>query len=75
MNGSSRSPKHEEARNSLPEDLKPAFDEIVEDYKFAAFQRHGAAYVSYHVLADIIRIGWRHSAEPLPESSHPPVSE
>lgn len=60
-----RSEKHEEARNTLPEELKPVFDEFVSDYKYAASMRHGAPYVSYIVLADIIRAGWRCSAEPM----------
>ncbi|HJN11596.1 MAG TPA: hypothetical protein QF564_23135 [Pirellulaceae bacterium] len=30
-----RSEKHEAARNTLPDDLNPVFDELVEDYKFA----------------------------------------
>ena len=54
-----RSEKHEEARNSLPDDLKPVFDNLVEDYKFAATVRHGRGYVSYVVLADLVRAGWR----------------
>jgi hypothetical protein len=64
-----RSEKHELARNSLPDDLKPVFDELVADYKFSAAVRHGSPYVSYIVLADIVRTGWRHVAEPIPESS------
>ena len=35
MNDKRRTAKHEEARNTLPDDLKPVFDELVEDYKFA----------------------------------------
>ena len=50
---------YEEARNSLPDDLKPVFDSLVEDYKFAATVRHGRGYVSYIVLADLVRAGWR----------------
>lgn len=59
-----RTPKHEEARNSLPDDLKPIFDQLVAEYKYAAAMRHGAPYVSYIVLADIVRAGWRLSEEP-----------
>ena len=54
-----RSQKHEEARDSLPEDLKSVFDQLVADYKYIATTRHGAPYVSYIVLADLIRSGWR----------------
>lgn len=67
MSEPKRTDKHEEARNSLPDDLKPAFDEIVEDYKFATVKRYGNGYVAYIVLADLIRVGWRHTADPLSE--------
>jgi hypothetical protein len=59
-----RTPKHEEAHNSLPDELKPIFDDFVADYKFHATKRHGAPYVSYIVLADMVRAGWRLAAEP-----------
>ena len=62
-----RTPKHKEARNTLPDELKPVFDEFVSDYKYAASMRHGAPYVSYIVLADMIRAGWRLAAEPIKE--------
>jgi hypothetical protein len=67
MTNSKRTEKHEEARNSIPDDLKSIFDELVEDYKFATVKRYGNGYVAYSVLADLIRIGWRHVAEPLAE--------
>ena len=54
-----RSLKHEEARNSLPDDLKSVFDQLVADYKYVATTRHGAPYVSYIVLADLVLAGWR----------------
>ena len=59
-----RTPKHEEVRNSLPADLVSVFDDFVADYKFHATKRHGAPYVSYVVLADMVRAGWR-----LPDQS------
>ena len=59
------SEKQLEARNSLPEELKPVFDELVADYKYAATLRHGRPYVSYVVLADMVRAGWRPLAQSL----------
>lgn len=59
-----QSPKEIEARNGLPEDLRPIFDEFVADYRYAAAVRHGRPYVSYVVLADMVKAGWRLSAEP-----------
>ena len=58
-----RSAKHEEARESLPESLRSIFDEFVGDYKYAAATRHGAPWVSYIVMADLVRIGWRRVSE------------
>jgi hypothetical protein len=60
-----RTRKEEEARNSLPDDLRPIFDDFVADYKFHGTKRHGKPYVSYIVLADMVRAGWRLAAEPL----------
>jgi len=61
------SEKQKEARDSLPEVLKPFFDDFVADYKYAATLRHGKPYVSYIVLADMIRARWRLSAQPITE--------
>jgi len=62
-----RSEKHEQARNSLPEELRPVFDDFVTDYKFAATKHHGSPFVSYVVLAEMVRLGWRLAADPLPD--------
>jgi len=60
-----QSEKQLEARNTLPDALKPIFDEFVSDYIYAATLRHGRPYVSYIVLADMVRAGWRLSAKPV----------
>ena len=54
-----RSEKHEKARNSLPEDLRPVFDDFVADYRFADTKVHGSPFVSYMILAEMVRAGWR----------------
>ncbi len=59
------SEKQLEARNSLPEELKPVFDDFVADYKYAANMRSDLPYVSYIVLAEMVRAGWRLSAKPM----------
>ena len=59
------SEKQTEARDSLPDELKTIFDDFVNDYKFAATLRHGRPYISYIVLSDMIRAGWRLSAKPM----------
>lgn len=57
------SEKYIEAKNSLSDNLKPIYEEFVADYRYAATLRCGKPYVSYIVLADIIRSGWRPTAE------------
>lgn len=54
-----RSAKYEEARSQLPDHLRAEFDKLVEEYKGVALLRHGAPFVSYVVLADLIQMGWR----------------
>jgi len=59
--------KHQEAIDSLPEDLRSVFDEFVTQYKYSASMRHGSPFVSYIVLSDMVKAGWRCSAEPCEE--------
>jgi len=59
------SEKQIEACDSLPNELKPIFDDFVADYKYAATIRHGRPYISYIVLADMIRVGCRCSENHL----------
>jgi hypothetical protein len=54
-----RSEKDLEARDSLPEELRAVYDELVDDYRWATVKRYGTGYVAYSVLADVIRAGWR----------------
>jgi hypothetical protein len=60
-----RSEKYEQARNSLPDELRPVFDDFVEDYKFAGTIHHGSPFVSYIILAEMVKAGWRLSGEPI----------
>ena len=60
-----RSEKHELARDTLPEDLMPIFDQFVEDYKFAGIIHHGSPFVSYIILAEMVKAGWRPSGNPI----------
>jgi hypothetical protein len=62
---SEQSQKQVEARNGLPEELRPIFDDFVGGYKYAATLRHGRPYISYIVLVDMVRAGWRLSAKPF----------
>ena len=50
------SEKQTEARNSLPDELRPIFDDFVSDYGYAATLRHGRLYISYNAGIDYERI-------------------
>jgi hypothetical protein len=54
-----RGPKYLEALSSLPEQLRPVYKALVEEYKFHALTRYGRAWVAYDVIADLVRSGWR----------------
>jgi hypothetical protein len=65
MSDTQHSEKYETARNGLPEELWATFDQLVEDYRFASSIHHGMRFVSYAVLAELLRAGWRPAAKPL----------
>jgi hypothetical protein len=69
MDQPKRSDKEQQARDSLPDELKPIFDDFVSDYKFYGTKHHGRPYVSYIVLAEMVRAGWRLGAEPQQPTS------
>ncbi|MHC4924482.1 MAG: hypothetical protein ACYTG4_10465 [Planctomycetota bacterium] len=50
-----------ELRESLPEELRTILDELAEDYKFYSIVHHGRAFVSYKILADLVKLGWRYT--------------
>ncbi|MBM4118684.1 hypothetical protein FJ251_13305 [bacterium] len=60
-------PAFREAREGLPEGLRNDFDSLVEMYRFYAFLHYERPFVSYKILADLVRNGWRPSADPLPD--------
>ena len=62
--------KHREARETLPDELKPVFDALVEEYKFFASVHYGSRLVSYIILADLVRAGWRPSAASASQPDH-----
>jgi len=54
-----KGPKYLEALSSLPEELRPIYKSLVEEYKFHALARYGKAWVAYDVIADLVKSGWR----------------
>jgi hypothetical protein len=60
-----RSERNEVARSILPEELRPIFDQFVADYKFAGTIHHGSPFVSYIILAEMVKAGWRPIDKPI----------
>ncbi|GIW70973.1 MAG: hypothetical protein KatS3mg102_0515 [Planctomycetota bacterium] len=59
-------------RESLPPELRPVLDELAEDYKFYSIVHHGRAFVSYKILADLVRLGWRYCGPQHKRQGEPP---
>jgi len=62
-----KSEKYQAARDSLPDALRAAYRQMVQDYAFHTERRYGRGYVAYEVLADMVREGWRPSGEGPPK--------
>jgi Arc/MetJ-type ribon-helix-helix transcriptional regulator len=54
-----RGPGYLRVLATLPEELQPFYQTLVDEYKFHAFVRYGRAWVAYEVIADLIKSGWR----------------
>lgn len=59
-----RKSTYEQVCNTVPEELRQQFEMLVDDYKFSAHVHHGKQFVSYVVLADLIKAGWRRQEQP-----------
>ncbi len=53
----------QQERERRPEDLRDYFDALVAEYRHYAFVHHRHPFVSWPILADLIRSGWRLSAK------------
>ncbi len=51
-----------------PEELKPAYRRLADEYAFLTKVRYGKGYVAYEVLADLVLAGWRSTGEAHPDS-------
>lgn len=58
-----KSPKYQIVRDSLPEELHEVYRHLVAEYSFHTEAKYGRGYVAYAVLAELIRDGWRPSAD------------
>ena len=63
------SPKAQAAAQRVPEDLRPIYWQLVDEYSFLTHTRYGRGYVAYEVIADLVLAGWRPSAERHPDSA------
>ena len=61
-------PKMEKEFESLPNELKPIFKRIVDEYQYHCVLKYGRPFVSYAVLADLVRDGWRPTHDPFIDS-------
>lgn len=58
------------AKAMPPERLWPVLDEFCGDYAFCAETLHGHPFTSPRVLAQLILMGWRCSADPIEERTN-----
>ena len=53
------SDKYFEVRNQLPPKMRSIFDELVDDYRDVSLNYFSRSFVSFAILADLVRLGWR----------------
>jgi len=46
-------------RDSLPEELQPIYDQLVDEYMYYALMRTGKGWAAYEIIADLVKSGWR----------------
>jgi hypothetical protein len=62
------SQKCKDVEATLPEEIKPIFRRLVEEYEYLTALHYGQGYVAYRVLADLVLAGWRPTAQATPGS-------
>ena len=51
--------KKAEARESLPEELRPVFDKLCEEtLHWSKFYYRGSALISYSIIKELVQDGW-----------------
>jgi hypothetical protein len=73
MSAPMRSEKYELAKAGLPHELQQVFERFVEDYNFAGVIHHGSPFVSYIILAEMVRAGWRCTGSPIGQWDKSPL--
>jgi hypothetical protein len=51
--------RKEEVLKSLSPEFHPIFEQLVADYQFHALEKFRARFVSYYILGELIKDGWR----------------
>jgi hypothetical protein len=69
MEGDQRTKPNLEEREKLPEELQEPYDALVEAYRYYAIVHYRHPFVSYKVLAELVRDGWRLSSNPVNRSN------
>jgi len=57
-----KSKRQAEVEATLPEELRPVFTQLVEDYRASATTRvpgYSGGVPSFEICADLVRLGWR----------------
>lgn len=54
-----KSEKYLKARDGLPDELKPIYEDFVNQYAYHTERLFGRGYVAYEILASLVRDGWR----------------
>ena len=63
-NGKKYGPKFYETEATLPDDLKPVFRQLVDEYTFIGASLAKWKWAAYGILAELVLGGWRPSADP-----------
>lgn len=63
------SEKSKEVEARLPAELRPIYQQMVQEYEFLTHLKYGRRYAAYDVLAQMVLAGWRSSAEPHSSSA------
>ena len=58
MNGKPPKVTKDAARESLPEALRPQFDQLVKEVSEWSVYFYGSKFVSYAILCELVRAGW-----------------
>jgi hypothetical protein len=53
--------KKTEARDALPAELRPIFDQLCEETHYWSQYYYGATLISYSILKELVQDGWKKS--------------